>query len=167
VLRRVEASGALDRVREAQVNVVNMLLRPERMARLLEAEAVTDDEAYPLGAMLENLRDGIWRELETGEAIGPYRRNLQRGYLERMDYLLSKEAQPDDLPDGYEDYVIDTPVNVRQSDIRAYVRRELRTLREAVEQGLRRTSDEATRVHLQDVLARIEDIRAGEEESDA
>jgi hypothetical protein len=84
-----------------------------------------------------------------------------------MDYLLSKEAQPDDLPDGYEDYVIDTPVNVRQSDIRAYVRRELRTLREAVEQGLRRTSDEATRVHLQDVLARIEDIRAGEEESDA
>ena len=167
VLRRVEASGALDRVREAQVNVVNMLLRPERMARLLEAEAVTDNEVYPLGAMLENLREGIWRELETGEAIGPYRRNLQRGYLERLDYLLSKEAQPDDLPDGYEDYVIDTPVNVRQSDIRAYVRRELRTLREAVEQGLRRTSDEATRVHLQDVLARIEDIRAGEEESDA
>lgn len=167
VLRRFEASGALERVREAQVNVVNMLLRPQRMARLLEAEAVTDGEPYSLGAMLGDLRSGLWSELDEGGEIGPYRRNLQRGYLERMDYLLSKEAQPDDLPDGYEDYVIDTPVNVRQSDIRAYVRRELRTLREAVEQGLRRTSDEATRVHLQDVLARIEDIRAGEEESDA
>ena len=167
VLRRFEASGALERVREAQVNVVNMLLRPQRMARLLEAEAVADGEPYSLGAMLGDLRSGLWSELDEGGEIGPYRRNLQRGYLERMDYLLSKEAQPDDLPDGYEDYVIDTPVNVRQSDIRAYVRRELRTLREAVEQGLRRTSDEATRVHLQDVLARIEDIRAGEEESDA
>lgn len=163
VLRRIEASGALDRVREAQVNVVNMLLHPERMARLLEAEAVADDEAYSLGAMLEDLREGIWQELDAGEAIGPYRRNLQRGYLERLDHLLSEEAQPDDFPEELEDYMIQTPVNVRQSDIRAYVRRELRTLREEVEQGLRRTSDEATRVHLQDVLARIEDIREGDE----
>ena len=158
VLRRFEASGALERVREAQVNVVNMLLRPQRMARLLEAEAVADGEPYSLGAMLGDLRSGLWSELDEGGEIGPYRRNLQRGYLERMDYLLSKEAQPDDLPDGYEDYVIDTPVNVRQSDIRAYVRSELNTLREDMEQGLRRTSDDATRRHLEDVLVRVDDI---------
>ena len=163
VLRRIEAAGALNRVREAQVGVVNTLLSPGRMARLLEAEAVAEDGAYPLGAMLDDLRDGIWSELDTGASIGPYRRNLQRGYLERLDYLLSEEAQPDDLPDGFEDYMIQTSVSVRQSDIRAYVRRELRTLHEAVEQGLRRQSDEATRVHLQDVLTRIENIQEGNE----
>ena len=158
VLRRFEASGALERVREAQVNVMNMLLRPQRMARLLEAEAVADGEPYSLGAMLGDLRSGLWSELDEGGEIGPYRRNLQRGYLERMSHLLSEEAQPDDLPDGYEDHIIDTPVNVRQSDIRAYVRSELNTLREDVEQGLRRTSDDATRRHLEDVLVRVDDI---------
>jgi len=165
VLRRIEASGALERVREAQVNVVNMLLRPQRMARLLEAEAMASGEgAYSLNAMLEDLRDGVWGELDQGEAIGPYRRNLQRGYLERMAYLLSEEAQPDDLPDGFEDYAIATPVNVRQSDIRAYVRSELTTLRDAVDRALRRTDDEATTVHLEDVLVRIDDILETEDE---
>ncbi|MFB6099288.1 MAG: zinc-dependent metalloprotease, partial [Salinibacter sp.] len=164
VLRRIEASGALNRVREAQVGVVNMLLRPRRMARLLEAEAVADGETYSLGAMLEDLRRGIWSELEDGAAIGPYRRNLQRGYLERMAYLLSEEAQPEDLPEGFEDYVIETPVNVQQSDIRAYVRGELRTLREAVKQSLPRVSDEVTRMHLEDVLVRIDNILEADDE---
>jgi len=163
VLRRIEASGALERVREAQVGVVDMLLRPQRMARLLEADAVADGDAYPLGRMLEDLRDGIWGELDDGAAIDPYRRNLQRGYLARMKHLLSEEAQPDDLPDGFEEFVIETPVNVRQSDIRAYVRSELTTLREDVERGLRRTTDDATQVHLEDVLVRIDDILETEE----
>ena len=163
VLRRIEASGALDRVRAAQVSVVNMLLRPQRMARLLEAEAMADGEAYALGTMLEDLRTGVWSELDGGDAIGPYRRNLQRGYLERMGYLLSDDAQPDDLPDAYSDYIIETPVNVGQSDIRAHVRSELNTLREDVEQGLRRTADAATRMHLEDVLVRIDNILEGDE----
>jgi len=164
VLRRIEASGALDRVRAAQVSVVNMLLRPERMARLLEADALADGEAYALGAMLEDLRTGVWSELDGGDAIGPYRRNLQRGYLERLDYLLSDDAQPDDLPDAYSDYVVETPVNVEQSDIRAYVRSELNTLREDVEQGLRRTADATTRMHLEDVLVRIDTTLETDEE---
>jgi hypothetical protein len=164
VLRRIEASGALDRVRAAQVSVVNMLLRPERMARLLEADALADGEAYALGAMLEDLRTGVWSELDGGDAIGPYRRNLQRGYLERLDYLLSDDAQPDDLPDAYSDYVVETPVNVEQSDIRAYVRRELNTLREDVEQRLRRTADATTRMHLEDVLVRIDTTLETDEE---
>ena len=164
VLRRIEASGALDRVRAAQVSVVNMLLRPQRMARLLEAEAMADGEAYALGAMLEDLRSGVWSELDGGDAIGPYRRNLQRGYLERMDYLLSDDAQPDDLPDAYSDYIIETPVNVEQSDIRAHVRSELNTLREDVEQGLRRTTNATTRMHLKDVGTRIDTILETDEE---
>ena len=113
--------------------------------------------------MLDDLRTGVWSELDGGDAIGPYRRNLQRGYLERMGYLLSDDAQPDDLPDAYSDYIIETPVNVGQSDIRAHVRSELNTLREDVEQRLRRTADAATRMHLEDVLVRIDNILEGDE----
>jgi len=157
VTRRFEAAGALNRVREAQVGTLNLLLDPQRMARLLEAEAMGDD-AYALGTMLDDLRSGIWRELDGGDAIGPYRRNLQRGYLERMDHLMTAEVESEDVPDWYEDYVIMTPVDVSQSDIRAYVRSELETLRGEVERGLRRTTDETTEIHLEDVLVRIERI---------
>jgi hypothetical protein len=157
VLRRFEASGALDRIRTAQTETLDLLLRPQRLARLLEAEAVAGD-TYPLAMMLEDVRIGVWRELGDGEAIGPFRRNLQRGYLDRMEHLMTAEAEAPDVPEEYEDYMIQTPVNVRQSDIRAYVRSELTTLRQDVEQARRRTTDEATRVHLQDVLMRIDRI---------
>jgi hypothetical protein len=108
--------------------------------------------------MLEDLRTGLWRELEEGAPIGPYRRNLQRGYLERMAHLMTAEVEPDDVPEAYEDYVIQTPVDVSQSDIRAYVRSELRILRGDVEESLRRVDDYRTGIHLEDVLARIERI---------
>jgi hypothetical protein len=166
VLRRFEASGALNRIREAQVGTLEMLLSPERLARLLEAEAVADD-AYPLGEMLADLRADVWAELEGGDAIGPYRRTLQRGYLERMAHLMTAEVETPDVPEEYEDYLIETPVDVSQSDIRAYVRSELTALQNEIDRALRRTRDDATRVHLQDVQVRIEQILDPDAEADA
>ncbi|MFB6249808.1 MAG: zinc-dependent metalloprotease, partial [Salinibacter sp.] len=157
VLRRFEASGALNRIREAQVSTLKLLLRPQRLARLLEAEAVSDTP-YSLGAMFEDLRTGVWRELGEGAPIGPYRRNLQRGYLEQMEHLMTAEVESNNVPEGYEDYMIQTPVDVSQSDIRAYVRSELRILRGDIEEALRRVDDYRTGIHLEDALVRIDEI---------
>jgi hypothetical protein len=166
VLRRVEASGALDRIRESQVSTLELLLQPQRLARLLEAEAVSETP-YSLGAMLEDLRTGVWRELGDGSPIGPYRRNLQRGYLERMAHLMTAEVESDDVPEAYEDYMIQTPVDVSQSDIRAYVRSELRILRGDVQEALREVDDYRTGIHLEDVLVRIEQILDPETSGDS
>jgi hypothetical protein len=166
VLRRVEASGALDRIRERQVGTLELLLRPQRLARLLEAEAVAETP-YSLGAMLEDLRTGVWRELGDGSPIGPYRRNLQRGYLERMAHLMTAEVEAADVPEAYEDYMIRTPVDVSQSDIRAYVRSELRILRGDVQEALRQVDDYRTGIHLEDVLVRIEQILDPETSGDS
>ncbi|MEF8938540.1 MAG: zinc-dependent metalloprotease [Salinivenus sp.] len=157
VLRRFEASGALDRIREAQVSTLELLLRPQRLARILETEAVSDTP-YSLGAMLEDLRTGVWRELDEGAPIGPYRRALQRGYLERMEHLMTAEVEANDVPEAYEDYMIQTPVDVSQSDIRAHVRSELRILQGDIEEALRQVDDYRTGIHLEDVLVRIDQI---------
>ncbi len=167
VLRRFEASGALNRVRETQVGALELVLQPERLARLIEIEAMdTETETYAPAEMLADLREGVWAELDGGDAIGPYRRNLQRGYLERMDHLMTAQVTSN-VPDYYEDYAVLTPVDVSQSDIRAYVRGELNTLQDEVEQALRRTSDETTEMHLEDVIARIDNILEGENQADA
>jgi hypothetical protein len=76
---------------------------------------------------------------------------------------MTAEVDYSDLPWYLEDRVVQTPVNVRQSDIRALVRGELRVLRGEVERALPRASDEMTERHLRDVLTRIERILEGED----
>jgi hypothetical protein len=94
--------------------------------------------------------------LQQGEAIGPYRRVLQRAYIGQLEELMTEDV---DLPPRrFWDYIDVTPVNVAQSDIRAYVRGELETLLGEIETGLIRTDDPATQLHLEDARARIEDV---------
>ncbi len=47
-------------------------------------------------------------------------------------------------------------VNASQSDIRAIVRAELKTLRSQVQGAIGRTSDRLSKIHLEDVLVRID-----------
>jgi len=125
--------------------------------RLIEAEArLGEDSTYTLKEMLADTRTAIWRELATGSAINTYRRNLQRGYIERMEYLMTQEPEPP--PARFRAFIEYTPVDVSQSDIRAYVRSELEQLQQAIMRALRRTRDRETRLHLQDIHARIERI---------
>lgn len=163
VLRRFESSGVLNRIREVQVGILEAVLRPERLARMTEITAMSGDQpTYTPTEMLASLRESVWAELEGVEAIGPYRRNLQRGYLERMRELMTGNATPDGIPEDLLERVRSTPVNVNQSDIRALVRGELRIVRDEVEQALRRAPNEMTERHLRDVLTRTERILEGE-----
>jgi len=156
VLRRFEGAGMIDRVRRAQVNVLNTLLDFQRMARLIEAEAIEAQDAYPVSAMLTDLRGGVWTELEQGAAIDPYRRNLQRAYIDRMAHLMTEDA--DLPPPQFRAFIRVTPVDASQSDIRAHVRGELETLRGDIETALIRTDDSMSQLHLKDALARVERV---------
>lgn len=158
VLRRIEHAGAMERIRAAQVDVLEQLLEPRRLARLLEAEAMNPDDAYEMRTLLVDIRDGVWTEVQGGDDVGPFRRNLQRGYLAQMENLMTVEVEEMDIPEAYEDYVQATPVTVAQSDIRALVRSELQTLRTQVERASSRASDPATVSHYDDVLVRIDRI---------
>ncbi|MFW6010701.1 MAG: zinc-dependent metalloprotease, partial [Gemmatimonadota bacterium] len=136
VLRRIEATGTVDRIREEQMDLLDGLLQDDRLGRLVEAEAVRSGDPYPLADMLEDLRDGIWEELDEGSVrVDPYRRNLQRAWVEAMADKLNG-----------------------RSDMRAMARGELREARDRIGERLERADDRATTLHLMDVRDRIEDI---------
>ena len=60
------------------------LLAEPRIARLVEQEAIDSATAYRPTEFFADLRRAIWRELDAASVqIDPYRRNLQRAYLER------------------------------------------------------------------------------------
>lgn len=154
VLRRIEAAGAVERFRKTQEGILNAILEPGRLARIIEAETMKGQEAYTIVEVFSDLRNGIWSELPRGAATDTYRRNLQRAYIERLDYLMTKDEE--DVPRSRQSYLGFTSVNVAQSDIRPVVRAELKTLQREIQRAIPRVTDTLTRFHLEDALSRID-----------
>ncbi|MEL7339563.1 MAG: zinc-dependent metalloprotease, partial [Bacteroidota bacterium] len=139
-----------------QVRTLNNLLDMGRMARMIENEALNGEAAYGMLEMMQDLRAGLFLELSTASAIDPYRRNLQRAYLERLEFLMSNEQTP--IPPQFRSRVTRTNVDVSQSDIRPVVRAELKALDRQIARVQARVRDQMTRIHLDDMRARIETI---------
>jgi hypothetical protein len=163
ILGRIENVGTVERMRRLQVGVLNNVLQAGRMQRLIEAEARFGDGTYSLTEMMTDVRSGVWTELRTGGSIDTYRRNLQRGHLERLDEMMNGDepSGPTSSFPGLDEYF--TTVNLSQSDIRAVIRGELETLQREIRNRLGAGTSRMTRLHLQDSLARIEAILNPEE----
>jgi hypothetical protein len=164
ILRRIEAEGTVDRIRTQQMRVLNSLLSDARMERLIEFEALagSPDDAYTLADVMQDLRAGIWGQLQgTGPvAIDVYRRNLQRGFVDLVKNRLYPPPPPPDAPGGDEDdEEAEGPV---LSDVRPAFRGELRWLSERLAAALPRAADDMTRLHVQDLREEVERILAGE-----
>jgi len=90
VLRRIQASGAVDRVRTAQAAILTSLLQNQRIDRMSEQMTIDGPTiAYSPLQFLTDVRTGVWSEVGKPGAITIYRRNLQRAYLDAMDQKLN------------------------------------------------------------------------------
>jgi hypothetical protein len=156
IFNKIEFAGVLDRMRRMQTGTLNRLLSFDRLSRISENEALHATKAYSMIQMMTELRKGIWSELYTNETIGIYRRNLQRAYIDRLEYLMTESQEP--LKGAARRYSNQTRVLVSQSDIRAVSRAQLVNLKAAIGKSLASVSDQSTRYHLQESLVRIEHI---------
>ncbi len=139
ILKRFQGTGALDMVRAAHSSALNQILSVSRMKRLVEQEAFHGGAAYSLGEMLDDLRSGVWSEAMSGEATDAYRRNLQRAYLDRMKSLMWND-------------------DAMESDVAAYARAQLTTLKEELAAAADAATHEPTRWHFLDAVVRIRTI---------
>lgn len=153
ILSRITAAGALDRLRSYQVSYLNSVLDMGRLQRLIEAEVFDGQQAYQLTEMLSDLRQGLWSEAYSGQNIDVGRRNLQRAYIERMEYLMTEE-QPS-IPAQFRGRVSRTNVDVSQSDIRPVVKMELKKLKGDLAKAAKRADEGMTKAHLEDCVDRI------------
>ncbi|MCC5912887.1 MAG: zinc-dependent metalloprotease [Balneolaceae bacterium] len=163
LLRTFEYVGTVERVRWYQVTGLNALLSPHRLERLVEQHAMLNDDAYGPAEMLDDLRGSIWKELNGSDRVDTYRRNLQRAYIDRMEYLLTEAAAEAANPPG--DYRPDigmenlrTAFHVQQSDIRPLVLEQLRELKSDVERAINGATDRYTRTHYEYVMKRVDEL---------
>ena len=155
IFNKFESAGVVERVRGVQARTLNNILDFGRMARMIENETLNGTKAYNLVDMMRDLRRGIWSEVYNGRSIDTYRRNLQRAYIDRMEYLMKNEQTS--IPPQFRRWISRTNVNVKESDIRPIVRAELKSLQRSVRSSAANSSG-MKRIHLQDVVERIENI---------
>lgn len=154
VLDRINESSVVDDIRSAQSNLLNSVAAPEMLGRLIEWDSRAEGDTYTPFEMMDDLRNAIWSELDSNSEINVYRRNLQRAYIERMEYLMTDEPT---VPPQFARF-FSINVDVSQSDIRPIVRDQLQQLLQEVKRTQSRVNDRATRVHLIDVEQRIQDV---------
>ena len=150
IVRNVHHANHLENIRSLQVRHLNGLLDFSRLARLAENEVQNLD--YNALDMVRQLQRGIWQEVYAGKAIDVYRRNLQKAYLERMDYLLNdKKAQEAAANNRYS-----TALQVAQSDVTSIIRGELGQLQRQLRAARNRYNNSLERYHIEDALVRID-----------
>jgi len=142
VLRRIQATGAVDRVRQAQMAILTALLQNQRLDRMTE-EMTIDGAAVAYSPMqfMSDLRAGVWSEAaKPGAAVSLYRRNLQRSYLTILDEKLNA-----------------TPA--ASTEIRMLAKGELRALDNVLKTAVAAPGlDETTRRHYADAREEIATI---------
>lgn len=154
IISKIKAAGSVEKIRSMQVRTLNNLLSFDRLARVIENETLNGAQSYPLMTLLEDLTDGIWREVKKGKTPDTYRRNLQRAHIERLAYLLSEEQKLSDNQRRYGGY---TTIDVSQSDIRAAARAELNGLYKMVNTK-RKSAKGIAKAHLEDAKSTLEQI---------
>jgi hypothetical protein len=138
VLRRIEASGATERIMRAQQMMMAQLLSDQRISRMAELETEYGDEMelYSVALMLRDVRDGVWTELNSSRpSIDLYRRNLQRVWVETLHNRLHSE-------------------NI-SGETRSLMRGNLRLIKTQMERRVGNTANAETRMHLEDMLDEV------------
>lgn len=155
LLAKLEPGSGQMRLLGAQRGILTTLLDRARLTRLEEQESLLGDKAYSAGQLLLDLRGGIFTELQRpGSRVDPYRRNLQRAYLDMLGNLLNQPPTPSVAMGGLGLSLL--PVNTAD-DTRGAVRAELKAVQALVAKP---TQDKAAKAHLDDLkdqIARILD----------
>ncbi len=142
IISRIDAAGAISRIHSLQARHLARLLSTERIYRMVEAESFGSD-TYTANAMLNDLRKGLWRELASARTIPVYRRNIQRTHIEQLKGLLHEENS--------------RGPSASETDVQALARAQLETLRTDIRNARTRFSDDMSRYHLNDCIARIDE----------
>ena len=139
ILQRIEPAGVADRILSSQRSLISSLLDENRCKRMMEFANRDPENAYSPAALVTDLHQGIFRELNAPQPdISLYRRNLQRAFVELLGAFASSTSTSSDMP--------------------AIARMRLKLLETDAIQASTRSKNTTVQAHLADLAARIERI---------
>jgi hypothetical protein len=136
ITERLGATGTADQILSSQISLLSRIVNESRIRRMAELAQQKPDGAYTPLALMNDIRDGVWKELAAEKIdIDLYRRNLQRGYVNFLAQALGTGSGT--------------------SDFQALARNELITLQNSVTEALKKPVSEVAKLHLEDIQARV------------
>jgi hypothetical protein len=132
-----------------QFSTLNRVMSSSTLDKLIQFEANDPAHAYTAMEMMNDLKKGIWSELPAHKPVDIYRRNLQKMYAEKLSTMLKPSISQS--PGGQSGGL--TKINDAVSVIKGHTR----SLAAEIKNELPHVKDAATRLHLQDVLDRLND----------
>jgi hypothetical protein len=85
-------AGDFSMVERLQTKVIDGLLSPDRLHQLSEQEVAMGSKTYTITGMLHDLQSGLFSELPMGKPIDPYRRAIQKYYVNKLVATLGADT---------------------------------------------------------------------------
>lgn len=148
----IRADQGVAAVSQLQESAINSLLSTSRLQRMMENKAGFPD-TYGMEDLFSDLHRGIWSELNSGSPISVYRRNLQKIYVEKLISMLKPEKSEDSGNSPFQGG--GSTMDPEKTDYQSVVRADLDKLYKELKKKARSSSDNMSRYHLEDCLARI------------
>jgi len=139
-LRLFENSGIINDIKGLQRSALFASLDEDRLFRIMEQEVLVED-AYSLNLHFTYLQQQLFREIEEGESIDVFRRNLQRLFVDKLGELIHEESE-----------------DANFSDIKALSRKTLEFTAERIDKRLKKQKDAVSKAHAVDLMERIDAI---------
>jgi hypothetical protein len=155
ILNKISSPVSSEMVANTQSSVLNSLLSS---ARLFRMEAMSDrygkSFVYTPDNLITDLENGLWKELTSRKAIDPFRRNLQKQFVDIMISLMNptQPVIPASLP---RTLILFFGADIKNTDIPSIARGHLSELRNRILASARVSTDKLSKYHLLDIAERI------------
>lgn len=144
----------LDIVSQKQIKILSELLSNSSL-RGLEENSINTKNSYKIKDFLKDLSKGLWKELnDKSILINPYRQELQIAYIALLTEILNRKNlkfQGQQLYSAYNKYLY-------SSYTRGVIYEELMSLKKEIQKSINRTSDIASKGHLNLCLIELNNI---------
>ena len=145
----------LSTISTLQSATINSVLSTRVINNLLSFEMYDPKNAYTVTGLLNDLKNGIFSELTTHEAIDIYRRNLQKKYVDRLVELL--QPAPKVTVTGTRARFSPPIPSLDENDGFSVIKGHMRQLISSIQAAMPRMTDNLSKLHLQDLIDRLKD----------
>jgi hypothetical protein len=155
ILNKISSPSSSEMIANTQGSILISLLTSSRLFRM---EVMSDRygkmNVYGPEDLINDLEKGLWMELSSPQAIDPFRRNLQKQYVDAMISLMNstQPAVPAGLPRGL---IIFFGADIKNTDIPSIARGHLTLLHNRILAAANASPDKLSKYHLQDLAERI------------
>lgn len=134
-----------------QEEAINSVLTRNRLSVMWSNEQLyPEKKIYTVSNLIDDLNKGIFKELYAGKNVDTYRRNMQKIYVGRLIQQVFVAGDPSTVITGY-------GYRISQTDLMYLLKDAMRQQQQLCRKALQNSSlDKYTRMHLQDLIARIE-----------